>query len=728
MAAFISATNGWIPDGIGNANAYPSGYLYAPLLLIAHYLVGSLGTLFLLSVLCAVPACLISAKLCRTFNIQSTVVFGSTVALLLFNPWTYTQVVAGHLFMIIACGALTAIFLEALEESPNWKIMSVWLIASLAQLQFFVCAFALVCAACIVHRRYFAAYIGALVALPIFSGLAAGYSSLLATPFNLSWQMDQSIPLSQSVLLSGYFTNYDLGFLHLAKLALIVECGLVFVGVIAARGAFVVYTAAAAGALGLLVASGLKGPLALPYALAALHFPAVALFRELYDLIGISASAYVIVALSALRRFPLLRFAWFLCAGSLLAAWILRPPSTFWVDAGTLPRIRLTASENSRFALLPPFQPLRYGEKGSGADPDAVPVSQNVTPLNEYLSGYPETVALAAAGLPGSTWRLSALSVSQAPERPWLSTDARSLSRQGALNAPLSRDESLRPLVFKSPLPELTLQDVPEIASLLNQFGTGNVLFADAAMTIPRTLSEAWGRQPEAIPVQFSRESVNAQDAWVDARGAFAQHPEFGQPFGGALTTSSTAGLKVASGLPLLVGVQGSLLDAKGRPIQGSTHGFKWVFLPRDASPLRCHGLCLVATQASFLPNAPLNRPPKPYVGIKFHAYFPFFIVATLPRRSMHVLRYNVRFDAHWAAFLRMHVLPHFRIDGIVNGWFLGNGNSPEPVLLIETVALAQALLEVAVIVTLLVWGSMEMLKFQARRGRNDAAVRESGC
>jgi hypothetical protein len=95
-------------------------------------------------------------------------------------------------------------------------------------------------------------------------------------------------------------------------------------------------------------------------------------------------------------------------------------------------------------------------------------------------------------------------------------------------------------------------------------------------------------------------------------------------------------------------------------------------------------------------------------VGVDFQQVLPWLAVATVPAGPSEVLRYNVAYDPHWAAYLAGHGLPHLRLEGIVNGWMLPGRTPPQCLVLIHTVSAAQLLAEIfanAVIATVgIVW------------------------
>lgn len=128
--------------------------------------------------------------------------------------------------------------------------------------------------------------------------------------------------------------------------------------------------------------------------------------------------------------------------------------------AGRLPLLQISAPGNTRFALLPPFQPLKLAATGagSGIDPDMKVLSDNRVPLNTAVPVYPADTALAEYRQTGAAGDLAALSVSAVYNRPWFTEDEQALRFQQAL--PLARQSTTR-----GPL-SLTRLGVPRRAQL----------------------------------------------------------------------------------------------------------------------------------------------------------------------------------------------------------------------------------------------------------------------
>jgi hypothetical protein len=248
----------------------------------------------------------------------------------------------------------------------------------------------------------------------------------------------------------------------------------------------------------------------------------------------------------------------------------------------------------------------------------------------------------------------------------------------------------------------LAVSPLPAFGTVLAHVGRGNVQIGDGAewcAVDPQPGCDARAPTPIAAPRAF----VRASDGWVDARLAFLEVPQLAQSYGGALTTSAGAELPVRPGHAVLVRIDGRLADRSGRRIIASgTDGYRWIAIPRNVDTVRCIGRCVVAADLPSIPQLPLEPPSLPARAVAYHAIVPWLVIAHLdpgPRRS---LRYDVRFDPSWSAFVDGRALPHVRIDGVVNGWILPAERSHVKVLIVERAAAVTTILECGVTVTFL--------------------------
>lgn len=170
-------------------------------------------------------------------------------------------------------------------------------------------------------------------------------------------------------------------------------------------------------------------------------------------------------------------------------------------------------------------------------------------------------------------------------------------------------------------------------------------------------------------------------------------------------------------GLDALVDVEGALRASDGRVLARTTHGYRWVMIPAGVSDVTCSGLCVVAAQGTPVP-VPSFASAHRGRGVDFHQILPWLAVAIVPPGASSVLRYNVAYDPHWAAYLVGKRLPHVQLEGIVNGWMLPSRTSPERLVLIHLVSAAQFLAEIFAIVVIATAGIVWLARSIAARLR----------
>jgi len=375
---------------------------------------------------------------------------------------------------------------------------------------------------------------------------------------------------------------------------------------------------------------------------------------------------------------------------------------------------------------LPAFQPLsKLPENiGSGLDPDARILPDDVVPINSMLPGYPADAALAAFALRGDTRPLAALGVSEIVSRPWLTSDASALSAQRALPAPKAPAADAAATRALIPSSALAIEPIPPTCSVCADLSAGAVFFGDVAGMSGPLVPSAWRTYPSAIAIRAPSTSVLAKDGWVDARLAFTSDPELAQAFGGAVTTSDGASLPVLGGLDALVFVRGRLLASSGAVVAKSTSGYEWVHLGEEVRALRCDGLCAVALEARGAPAIPAesqsNALPSP---LAIRTWIPWMVSADIPAGGAAMLRYDVAFDQGWTASMRGTPLPHVRVDAFANGWLVPERGASATVAIVHVPSLVAAILE-AIGVGWAGW-LVAIFGLQLSR-RHDEAARES--
>jgi hypothetical protein len=692
-----SSWGGWFAYGIGSPRPYPADYLTSVVITLLVRIVGPLTayvvTMFAIGFACAAGAVRLASRFCR-------VDWSTSLAFSLFatlNPWVYNKVVAGHIFMVLAYAATMFVLAEFASSRPSPLRVLLFSLLTLQQLQFFIPVCIAVVVWSIARRAFLVPGALLLAVLPIAIGVVGNWTYLHTIPYTAAWQADASVAPAAALALSGYFAQYAdaLGWFTIDSMWLV---GVLFaLGVAAAwrkRRSLALVLAVGATAIWLL-ATGAKGFAGPAYLWIEQHASASGLYRELYDLIGFLAIAYLIGTALSIGRFAQLRWIFLIVGLVLTGAWIGMPPTSFWVASASIPRLDIGAPENTRFALLPALQPMSFAGEGSGINPDAVVRPGNVVPLNTPEFSFPESSALMSYEVTGDARWLAALSVSRVLVLPYFHSDAATLRFQEALPLP----KSIAPVRSQALayLPQLTLAGVPSVDSLPAPPWENRIFFGDAALADGADVPQEWHQMPRVIPIVPPEGAVAASDGWVDARAAFVSMPDLAQGLGGAVTTNRDALLRVDPSAQALVYVRGRLEDAAGAVLSSSTAGYAWIDL-RRANAVRCLGLCVVAAQAS----KPAQSAAQPQAGctstLQFSQPASWLAVAELPPAPTCLLRYNVRFDPHWSAYRGLRRMAHVAIDSTFNGWIVPAHDGSYRIVMVQTVAALQWLAQIAAI------------------------------
>ncbi len=693
LRTFLLSTSGWSPLGAGLPVTYLSGYIISVPLTLAGLSFGGLGALVIYIFAVALFITAGARRLCRTVDSRANpwvVVAGVTFAL--FNPWVYCELVAGHTYMLIAYGGTLLFISEMLRSFPSKTFLAATAIIVFAQLQFFLIVLGVLLIHAVLRRQRLPLLSALIVGAPTFFGIVGNAHSVSMTPFTLEWEQQQSLDPAHALIMLGYFTKYDAAFEQFAvvPLALLLVVAVRGLGVVRARRNLLMM-AIPCGAL-LAFASGTKWVFAPAFASLVTRVPAIGVYRELYDLVGIVAVGYLVFIVLGAKKSTIFEAATLLSAGWLLFIWFLSPPSQFWVGASSLPRVRIDALPNERFALYPAFQPLTFYAKGSGIDPDAVLHPDDVMPLNEQIPSYPVDKALATYERAGDDALLAGLGVTRVYQRPWYRTD-NTLNSQIALKLRRHTGNAQRGRGMKrlSGIPLLTQTEMPLVGELNSNIGAGNVFFGDASSVSGASVPKNWSSLPEAKRLNVSNVGLNDATGWIDARFVFMVRPQLAQAFGGAYTRSKAL-LKLPPTRRALVYVNGSLYDGDGSIVARSTFDYRWVKL-RPSNVLRCVGECLVALLGDP-PTLPLQPPPRLWSSVRYKVLAPWLFLVQKTSKAP-VLRLNVRFAPSWLAIARGQTLSHFRMDAAVNAWFIPRNSGARTILVINQVAALQALAEV---------------------------------
>jgi hypothetical protein len=713
----VASATGWRSEGIGAPYPYPSGYLVGLVTGLAVIVLGARPALWLFVLLIGAACTFGAVALSERFG-AGLPARAAAALFALANPWVYTQTVAGHTYMILAYGMAMLLASELLRRNPRPAVLLLFALGTLPQLQYFLPVLVVLVVYALRSGEWRPALGAGFAFLPCAVGILGEQQDLSTTLYALAWQRDQSIAPAAGWMLAGYFTKYA------EPLPAATWYGLCAIAAMAIAGAALgrrkaAYAAAVGSVVVLLTAAGTEGPLGSAYASVVEHVPASGLYRELYDIIGFVAIAYVALLASAAARFRILSAAYAVAAVSLVALWLVRPVWSFWVPLEHFPILWVPEAANVRFAATPAFGPLRYLGKGSGLDPDAIPSPHHVTPLMEPNRTYPTDAALARFELTGEVAWLRRLSVAFTFDRPYLRTDAGSLSEQvGMRPSAAPRRSSGTPTTLQDVTPELSVARTTAVGSIADRTGDGNIWFFDVT---PAAQALIGGSAPAGtfVPVAASNAEVFLDRGWVDERLSMIVYPQFAHAVGGALTSSS-GWLDVQPALDTLVDVRGTLRSQDGSIVSGTTSGPRWVRLDAQTHRLRCSGLCLVAAQGQVPNGLPQYPPPVPASAVPFTQLAPWLAIATLPNANdgARLLRYNVAYDRYWQALTISGPLAHLRLDATTNGWIVPAQGSMR-VVLVHTVAALGAVIESAVLVWLLVWLGLFAWRARQRRSRS---------
>ncbi len=700
-SSFITSTSGWDPRGIGGPNLHLNDYLVGSVLALLGRAIGPLPALCVLLFSIGVACALGAGSLAREVGARPLAAAGASL-FAVFNPWSYTETVAGHTYMLLALGALIGLCAELLRAKPRALAASLLVALTLVQLQFFVIAIAIAAVYAVFGTTRLPLMTGAIVVLAPLVGIAADFGSYQGVPLTLAWERSQSTPLLSGINLGGYFAGYGQQVDPFDRVAMYIIVVLCIAGVVGGWKTALAKISLIVLVLSVSIAAGLDGWLSTPIAWAFVHLPGAGLYRELFDVLGVAVIAYIAGSALAAARWPLAGAAIAATGVAFAVAWTVFSPWSWWVPAASIPSISPAGAAEYRYALFPAFQPLTLSGRGSGLDPDAYLRDGNA-PLNVQAPQYPVDVALARYAFDRDDRSLAALGVASIFGRLWLRSDDTARAFQLALK-PVERARwlpkdifDLRSLAAKvaNPQPPVALFPLPAVGTVVDELGAGAVLFSDAAQARGAQVPPSWLGYRALVPVSASGRYVDAALGWVDARLAFESAPQLGQALGGAATMSSQDFLQLRAGVPALVFVEGALRDQDGALISSSTSGYQWMILAASTSAVRCDGLCAIAAQGYPPAGLPANPQAAAPIAVTAAEVTPWAIRATIPAGPQAMLRLNDAFDRGWVAQLSGGRLPHVRVDTTVNGWLLPSRSAAQQVLLIHWPAAVEAALEI---------------------------------
>jgi len=680
----LRTIGGWLPLGIGTPNPYPGAYLLTPILAVLFIFPPQLA-LWAFGFLIALALRSVAGLISSTAHVSPST-RTALFSILIFNPWTYNELVAGHTFMLIGLAGLGIVAFEIFRSGARPAVLVAGVSLALAQLQFFALVVLLICVALYLQRNARTAMVAAiLISLPVASGILLESGVVLSTPLSIAWERAQSVSPDQAFLLMGYFAGYahaawpyfDAGMLILVTISL-------FEGLAKRRGAAVTLACAA---VGLAIATGLKGPLAQVEIFLFDHARPFGLFRELYDLLGGVLLCYLGLAAVASRRRGVAP-ALIVVALVLLAGWLSHPPSRYWTAYSKLPHLAIRGLTATRFALIPAFSPLSFHGHGEGLDPDAYDRG-SATVLNQYISGYPENWALTTFQRDGDSRGLAALGVSEVIIRPWFQTVDNALGQY-------SSGKALTHIaIIRIPGASLfSLADRLGISATTTRPGSLMTFIGDLSPTMRKQIGlGALGLEP--MPSVSASAAISTRQ-WSDATLQMNRFPGTAQGLGGVFGSRASGVYNVAAAY-VLAYVSGTLTTSHGHVLSHSTRGrYAWV-ATQGATGLRCQGVCVLAFEATANPNTMIAKIPSPahveqLTGAT--SLLPWIWTVPIPARSGGVLHFNERFDRSWIALEGYHALSHLRIDEATNGWILPKSNHPENILIFHSTSVIQMVAE----------------------------------
>ena len=664
------AITAWSPAGIGSPVEYPTGYLAAGALLVSAWVlspfVAQMAYVFFVGSTCAIGALRFVGQGCDWGTRVGIVLFAT------FNPWVYTETVAGHFYMIVAYSATMALF-GALRDDDRSSRIALCFLVIVQQIQFVFVPLVLFLVRYARRRDALPIGVALVFLLPAAIGIVLNYDRVIGIPYVLEWERGASIAPLDAVRLIGYFAEYGTRIAAALGCATFVVFAVGAIGFAFGRtsGAGVGLPLVALGVVATLYATGSRGPISGSFETLVLNVPQSGLFRELYDLLAYTAMAYLFWAVTAARRFFGARCA-FVVAGCVLAvAWSLDPPSDYTVAARSLPRVTVEAASHTRYAMFPAFQPFASGGRGSGLDPNVFALRDGVSPLDEFEPAYPAVSALAAYAATCDTSRLAALGVTDVVVRPWLEPTNGNRTVHDGTQCSGGR-------IRGDDVPQLGIAAPPAFGTLVSNVGAGNVFFGD----------RSGAGADRVVAIRPDRRFADPKAGWIDARLVFESDPRLGQAFGGAATTSSVAVLPLDGTLQALVYVRGALLDQAGRTLTTSTSTYRWIPLAGGTTAVRCAGTCVVALQGDPPAHLAADPPARRVAALNFRTLTSFAVVSSVAPGPARFLRYAVAYDAHWLAFAdSWKPLAHVRVDAVTNGWRLPARARRTGVLIINVAA-----------------------------------------
>lgn len=673
--------------GFGETNPYPTAYLVGFILMPFTLLPPAAFICFFVALATASVAGA-GAAVARSLDAGTM----AQVACALFatlNPWMYTELVAGHIFMVMSYGFLMWLAAEVLRPEPRPAWLVLWSALLVCQIEFLAFVFVPIVIWFLRRHQYVALFALCVAVVPIAFGIFAHYTDIRQTPFLLEWQVSQSIAIFDALTFRGYFAQYASTFAPVAPALWLIAATACTLTMLAFGRKWHSWPVLLVGACAALLATGTKWIIAPLYTFAVLHAPEVGLFRELYDLLALTAIAYTVALALAGRTH---RWASILSTAACMAltyAWVADPPYRHFVPQHLIPAQHFSGTDRERVALFPAQQPLQLRDgEGSGYDPDLFYQPGYAAPINSYFPAFPQVRALAAAQT-GDYLPLAALSVRYIIGRPYLkdNTGAQGyemiVSHRGAIphSQTITRSYPMLGLVA----------GYPSIVSV-GQSSVGNGIFYGDAKLSSRFDT-----------VSAPRFGTNAESGWIDARLAYARYPQLATRFGGAFTFGITP-LPLRPGTrDVLAWTNGTLRSDRGRIVAAASNRLQWYSIGNGTRSLVCSGACMVSGIGNA-PTLPAEAPAQYPHAVDFSWITPWLVRAQIPDHPDSTLRWNIRYERSWMLF-GVRARAHVDLDQSINGWLLPRGTAAG-IYLLNVSAATQMALEVFgfVLICMLLW------------------------
>lgn len=708
-AAFqiVDAYSGWDSSGFGAPQPRMTNFIVKGLVAAVTALTSPAIGFF---IFCAIVLGTVSSgaySLARSLG-AGTLLARALSIVAICNAWVYTEIVAGHMFMVLSYGAtfhLVALAKQShsLTAPQITRRCALLMVLIMTQLQYIPLALAIIAVIGVRKRRALQICgTSVLVLIPLIIGVIAERGSIKQTPLTLSWEDRQSVGVVIGAALRGYFAHYDVDAGGtLASMSWILAVTVAAYALVAVRSnagrSFVALALAS-----LLAASGTNGPIAPLARFLFTNVPEAGVFRELYDLIGYVALAYCGILSIASRQSPVRAKIVVAVSLGLACSWLVTPPCRQWVDQVKVLFLAPLSAEttvppNSRIAFFPPFQPFSFFGEGSGLDPLRVAGGDGVAPLDDYIGSYPGNAALAKYGIQGSEEDLRALSVSMIVRRPGFQE--------------VTGDH----IIAMPARSRIAVEPVRRIANYSAELDRCRDIAA-AVIARPRDrCSTGFDSQDDARIAESMRRAnwiVAQRDAleddpgrgWVDARLLFRFVPEAAQSIGGVGTRGSKL-LSLRSGRTILLWTSASTVTLNGRSVHVVSNRYQWLPLTSADTALGCRNWCIVAGSVSTPPQLPIELPRPARIArgdAALKMWLPFIGTYRLVSAQQAYLRYNARFDPGWYIIENGVIVRSSRVSGVANAFRLNAGQAAHEGLLFHLPSVLQFISAVAITIAML--------------------------